>query len=88
MLGNSLHPTKLFDVVVFIAPNVAVGTVVPFLIKVPNDPFASLFNVAGIGSPVVLLPTQGNPATGSITIVAVPEPSSNYFNRRIDSELN
>ena len=78
-LGNSLLPTKLFDVVVVVAPNVAVGTVVPFLIKVPNDPFASLFNIAGKDSPTVLLPTQGNPATGSITIVAVPEPTSIFL---------
>ena len=78
-LGNSLTPTKLFDLVVVVASNVSVGTVVPFLIKVPNDPFASLFNVAGKDAPTVLLPTQGNPATGSITIVAVPEPTSIFL---------
>lgn len=79
VLGNSLNPTKLFDVVVQVAPNVAVGTVLPFQIKVPNEPFASLFNVAGPNTPTVFLPSPGIPATGSITIVAVPEPSSIFL---------
>ena len=75
-LGNSLNPTKLFDLALEIAPTVPVGTVVPFQIKVPNQPFTSLFNVAGPNFPTVTFPTPGSPATGSITIVAVPEPSS------------
>lgn len=76
VLGNSLNPTKLFDLVVVTDPSVAAGTVVTFQIKVPEAPFASLFNVAGPSSPSVLSPSQGVPVVGSITIVAVPEPSS------------
>ena len=76
VLGNSLNPMKLFDVTIQVSPNVPVGTVVPFQIKVPSQPFSSLFLVAGPNSPTVFLPVIGTPATGSITIVAVPEPSS------------
>ena len=76
LLGGSLNPTKLFDLAIEIAPTVPVGTVVPFQIKVPDQPFTSLFNVAGPNFPTVTFPTPGSPAIGSITIVAVPEPSS------------
>ena len=75
-LGDSLNPTRLFNLVIESSSTVPVGTVVPFQIKVPDQPFTSLFNVAGPNVPRVTFPTPGSPATGSITIVAVPEPSS------------
>ena len=68
-------PTKLFDLVIDTDPSLAVGTVLPFQIKIPANPFESGFNVAGPNTPTVVLPAIGSPALGSITIVAVPEPS-------------
>ncbi len=75
--------TKLFDLRIQTAPNVAPGTVLPISIEIPPAPFSSIFNIAGFangnlaaGKPLVLAPTLGTPVTGFVTVAAIPEPTT------------
>ncbi len=76
--GNNVvlgpNPTKLFDIAVNVSGLAKAGDTMPIVIKLPDAPLSSLFNVAGPNNPSVALFSPGIIAAGSITVV--PEPAT------------